>query len=122
MRISDWSSDVCSSDLLRRARAMRPLIDTVDFLYDIHSMQTAVAPLMMAGPLAKGRDLARGVGIPENVVSDEGHAAGKRMRDYGGFGDPASPKNALLVQSDPARERSSAEDRKRTGKGKKRSE
>lgn len=94
---------------LRRARAMRPLIDTADFLYDIHSMQTAVAPLMMAGPLAKGRDLARGVGIPENVVSDEGHAAGKRMRDYGGFGDPDSPKNALLVECGQHWEKSSAD-------------
>jgi hypothetical protein len=27
-----------------------------------------------------------------------GHANGTRMRDYGGFGDPASPKNALLVE------------------------
>ena len=31
-------------------------------------------------------------------MSDTGHANGTRMRDYGGFGDPASPKNALLVE------------------------
>ncbi|MGL4233072.1 MAG: succinylglutamate desuccinylase, partial [Casimicrobium sp.] len=29
---------------------------------------------------------------------DSGHAAGKRLRDYGEFGDPASPKSALLVE------------------------
>jgi hypothetical protein len=52
----------------------------------------------MCGPLEKGRRFALEIGIPETIVSDEGHAAGKRMRDYGGFGDPASPKNALLVE------------------------
>jgi hypothetical protein len=32
------------------------------------------------------------------VVVDAGHAAGKRMRDYGAFIDPASARNALLVE------------------------
>jgi predicted deacylase len=83
---------------LRRARALRPFVDRVDLLLDIHSMQHRTPPLMMAGPLAKGRELARRVGIPELVVSDQGHAAGRRLRDYGGFGDPESPRNALLVE------------------------
>ena len=83
---------------LRRAREIWPLIDQADFLLDIHSMQHATAPLMMAGPLPKGRVLARGVGIPETVVSDAGHAAGRRMRDYLGFAEEASPRNALLIE------------------------
>ena len=83
---------------LRRAREIRPLVDQADFLLDIHSMQHATAPLMMAGPLPKGRTLARGVGIPETVVSDAGHAAGRRMRDYLGFAEEASPRNALLIE------------------------
>jgi predicted deacylase len=83
---------------LRRAREIRPLIDQADFLLDIHSMQHATAPLMMAGPLPKGRALARGVGIPETVVTDSGHAAGRRMRDYMGFANDASARNALLVE------------------------
>jgi len=83
---------------LARARELRPLVDSADFLLDIHSMQQATAPLMMCGPLEKGRRFARDVGVPELIVSDEGHAAGRRMRDYGGFGDPASPKNALLIE------------------------
>ncbi len=81
-----------------RARELRPIIDEVDLLLDIHSMTTFCEPLMLSGPLEKGRELAKTVSIPEYVVCDEGHAAGKRMRDYGGFGDPASPKNALLVE------------------------
>lgn len=83
---------------LARARTVRPHIDTVDLLLDIHSMQQKSPPLMMAGPLAKGRQLAKAVGLPEIVVSDAGHAAGRRMRDYEGFADPASAKNALLVE------------------------
>ena len=83
---------------LRRARQVRPYLDGVDFLLDIHSMQHKTPPLMMAGPLPKGRALARDVGLPELVVTDTGHAAGKRMRDYEGFADPASPKNALLME------------------------
>lgn len=82
----------------KRAKELRPFIDSVDLLLDLHSMQNATAPLYIAGPLAKGRALAHAVGTPALVVSDEGHAAGKRMRDYGGFGDPASEKNALLVE------------------------
>ena len=83
---------------LTRARQIRGLIDTVDMLFDIHSMQHKTPPLMMAGPLAKGRDLARALGMPRHVVCDAGHAAGKRLRDYAGFGDPASPRNALLIE------------------------
>lgn len=83
---------------LTRARAMRPVIDQIDFLLDIHSMHDPHGPVMISGPLDKGIALARQVGVPEFVVADVGHANGTRMRDYGGFGDPASPKAALLVE------------------------
>ena len=86
-----------SAELLR-AREIRPLVADADFLLDIHSMQHATAPLMMAGPLAKGRGLARNVGVPETVVTDAGHTAGRRMRDYLGFSEESSPRNALLVE------------------------
>ena len=83
---------------LRRARIIRPLVDSADLLLDIHSMQHPSEPLLLAGPLAKGRILAAEVGYPALAVCDAGHAAGRRMRDYAGFGDAASPKNALLVE------------------------
>ncbi|MFZ9635058.1 MAG: succinylglutamate desuccinylase, partial [Alphaproteobacteria bacterium] len=108
-----WGLDVLegSRDTVetRRARALRPVVDAADYLLDIHSMQHPTAPLMLCGPLAKGRTWARRVGFPEMVVADAGHAAGKRMRDYGAFGDPASPRNALLVECGQHWERSSAE-------------
>ena len=83
---------------LDRARQIRPLIDTVDWLLDIHSMQHPTEALMLAGPLDKGTALARRTGVPRYVVRDAGHAAGRRLRDYGAFGDPASPKASLLVE------------------------
>lgn len=83
---------------LRRARELRPLIDQVDVMLDLHSMQHPGEPLALAGPLPKGRTLAAQVGTPALVVSDAGHKAGRRLRDYGPFADPARPNNALLVE------------------------
>ncbi len=83
---------------LRRAREVRPWLDTVDLLLDIHSMQSKAAALAMAGLLPKGRELARQVGCPPLVINDQGHSEGLRMRDYGGFADPASPRNAMLIE------------------------
>ncbi|MCK6454486.1 MAG: M14 family metallopeptidase [Alphaproteobacteria bacterium] len=97
-----WSPAVLDGERtsveLRRARELRPYVETVDFLLDIHSMQTTARPLVLSGPLDKGLALARKVGVPELIVVDEGHAAGRRMRDYGRFGDAASANNALLVE------------------------
>jgi hypothetical protein len=94
-KLDDISTD---SSELRRARALRPVIDTVDALLDLHSMHERSAPLIVSGPLDKGIELARALGAPATVISDEGHPEGRRMRDYEGFGDPHSPRNALLVE------------------------
>jgi predicted deacylase len=92
----------------RRARELRPIVDRVDLLLDIHSMQHKTSALTICGPLEKGRGLARELGTPAHIVSDAGHAEGTRMRDYGGFGDPDNPKNALLVECGQHWERASA--------------
>jgi predicted deacylase len=83
---------------LIRARELRPLIDTVDLLLDIHSMTAPSPPLMLAGMCDKSVALARRVGAPEVIMRDAGHADGTRLRDYGRFGDPASPAAALLIE------------------------
>ena len=41
------------------------------------------------------------------MVSDKGHAAGKRLRDYRFFADPADPRNALLIECGQHWEKSS---------------
>jgi len=88
---------------------LRPIVNVADFLLDIHSMQYSTAPLMLAGTLDKSVALARQVGMPELIMCDAGHAAGPRMRDYGGFGDPVSAKTALLIESGQHWERRAAE-------------
>ncbi|MCC1491856.1 succinylglutamate desuccinylase/aspartoacylase family protein [Cognatishimia sp. F0-27] len=87
-----------SSCEVDRARQIRPLIDTVDLMLDVHSMQHKTAPVIVAGPLDKSVALSRRLGTPEIIVADTGHAAGRRLRDYGGFGDPASEKTAVLIE------------------------
>jgi len=94
---------------LARARVLRRFVDAADFLLDIHSMQYATAPLMLAGTLGRSLALARRVGIPELIMCDAGHAAGPRMRDYGAFADPASAKTALLIEAGQHWERRAAE-------------
>jgi succinylglutamate desuccinylase/aspartoacylase family protein len=97
-----WTAEVLegprTSAELTRARELRPFVAAADFLLDIHSMLEPSPPVMICGPLEKGIRIAFDVGVPEHIVSDTGHANGTRMRDYGGFGDAASPKNALLVE------------------------
>ena len=83
---------------VERAREIRPWLDSVDLLLDIHSMQHPSPPLFISGLLPKGRELAEGVGVPNICVGDQGHAEGMRMRDHGGFADPASSRNAVLVE------------------------
>ncbi|MEA2753918.1 MAG: hypothetical protein QOJ54_207 [Aliidongia sp.] len=83
---------------LDRARQIRPLIDRVDYLLDIHSMQHPTDPLMLAGLRGKGVALARRVGVPRFIVRDAGHAAGRRLRDYAGFGEAGTGPAALLVE------------------------
>ena len=43
-----WTTEVLDGNRdsveLKRARELRPIVDTVDFLQDIHSMQTVTPP------------------------------------------------------------------------------
>ncbi|WP_323795988.1 succinylglutamate desuccinylase/aspartoacylase domain-containing protein [Nisaea sp.] len=97
-----WDLDILDSDThsLERARAreIRPIVDEADFLLDIHSMQNATEPLVLAGRHEKGPLLAERVGAPGLIVQDAGHASGRRMRDYSFFNDPGDPRSSLLVE------------------------
>ena len=81
-----------------RANEVKNIVSQVDYLLDIHSMQKPCVPLMMAGMLYKGIDFARNVGMRMPIISDSGHNEGMRMRDYFGFSNKESKKNALLVE------------------------
>jgi predicted deacylase len=83
---------------LRRARDLRPFVDAADLLLDIHSMSGPCRPLMVCGTVDKNAAYARELGVPGDLLIDTGHPAGLRMVERGGFGDPASPKKALLIE------------------------
>lgn len=84
---------------LARAREIRALIETVDVLLDLHSMLWPSVPLMLSGEAARGRELAFGIGVPELVVADAGHASGRRLIDHPRFTDAASHAAAVLVEA-----------------------
>jgi hypothetical protein len=84
---------------LDRAREIRPFLETVDVLLDLHSMLWPSDPLILSGGSDKGRRLALGIGVPELVVADHGHASGRRIIDYGRFADPDSTAAAALVEA-----------------------
>jgi len=71
-----------------------------------------VSPMRVSHVLKGDRpvtaELALRLGTPAHLVCDAGHAAGRRMRDYGAFADDASPKNALLIECGQHWERASA--------------
>ncbi len=98
---------------LRRARALRPFVDSADWLLDLHSMREPCRPIMVCGAQGRGGEksaaFARRIGVPGDLLIDTGHPAGLRMIERGGFGDPASPRTAVLIECGQHWERSSAE-------------
>ena len=108
-----WSDDALfgprDSAELRRARELRPFVDAADYLLDLHSMHEPCRPIMVCGMLDKGAAFARKVGVPADLLIDTGHPAGLRMRDRGGFGDPNSARNALLIECGQHWEKSSVD-------------
>jgi predicted deacylase len=97
-----WADDVIfgsrDSLELRRARELVRFVDSADFLLDIHSMHEPCRPIMVCGMLDKHLELARGIGLPADLLIDTGHPAGLRMRDRGAFNEPARPHQAVLIE------------------------
>ena len=97
-----WTLDILDGTRqtadLSRARELRPVYDATEYLLDLHSMTDPCLPLALAGQQQKGLELAFAIGMPEHVIIDGGHKAGRRLRDYAAFDDPASPRNALLLE------------------------
>ena len=64
------------SSELRRARVLRPLLESADVVLDLHSMLWPSDPLLLVGSqVAEG--MALRLGAPPLVVSDSGHEAGR---------------------------------------------
>jgi len=94
---------------LRRARELRPFVDAADYLLDLHSMHEPCRPIMVCATSEKSAAFARKVGVPADLLIDTGHPAGLRMMERGGFGDPKSPKTAVLIECGQHWEKSAAD-------------
>lgn len=84
---------------LERARALMPFVQRATHLLDLHSMHEPCAPLMVTGLLPRNIAFAQALRTCAQVVADEGHADGVRMRDHGEFGDPQGARIALLLEA-----------------------
>jgi len=112
-----WGDDALNgprdSAELRRARELRPFVDAADFVLDLHSMHEPCRPIMVCGAGGKGGEksaaLARRIGVPADLLIDTGHPAGLRMIERGPFGDPSSPKTAVLIECGQHWEKSAAD-------------
>jgi len=97
-----WDPALLDSDAdgveLDRARALRGWLEGVDYLLDLHSTQQPAPPFTIAGRLARSVDFARAIGFPRIVIEDMPHAAGKRLRDWPAFENPAGHRTALVVE------------------------
>jgi succinylglutamate desuccinylase len=87
------------SSELKRARELRPLIDRVDILADLHSMLWDSDPLILSGAPGKAARLGLGVGLPQVVVADAGHEGGRRLIDYARFAAPDTHPAAVLIEA-----------------------
>jgi len=92
---------------LRRARQLQPFVDAADYLLDLHSMHEPCRPIMVCGTSEKSAAFSRKLGVPGDLLIDTGHPAGLRMMERGGFGDPASPRTAVLIECGQHWEKSS---------------
>lgn len=97
-----WSDEALSGSRdtveLRRARELRPFVDAADYLLDLHSMTEPCEAIMVCGRSEKAVAFARRIGIPGVLLLDTGHPSGLRMIERGGFGEPSSPRTAVLIE------------------------
>lgn len=87
-----------NSSELQRARVLRPIFDSVDYLLDIHSMSTLSEPILLCNGLRSERALARNMTYPRTVACGSGHIVGKRLIEYTPFNDAGNDKTALLIE------------------------
>lgn len=78
---------------LRRARALRPLLDDADLVLDLHSMFWPGDPLILSGGAEAALDLAMQAGEPGLVLADPGHEGATRLIDY----PPLARRGAALL-------------------------
>ncbi len=85
---------------VRRARELRPVVDTVDYLLDIHTMQGRGAPVALMRGKKTALELVSNItGIPFVLTGTMHQAERLRLRDYARFGDPGSDCVAIQLEA-----------------------
>ena len=84
---------------LKRARQIRPCVERATHLLDLHSMHEIAPPLLVTGTLERNIDFAQALQTASQVIIDNGHADGVRMRDYGAFAEAGNQRIALLLEA-----------------------
>ena len=82
----------------RRCQDLLPFLQATDFLLDLHSMTLEGPPLVLTGLMPRARQFAEQLCIGDYLIADPGHAAGRRMRDFGRFCGPNAHHTALLLE------------------------
>jgi hypothetical protein len=97
-----WAADVLEAPTRsrehERAKMLRPLIDKIDHILDLYSMQTPSSALALAGTTEKCLATCMAIGVPAHILVDAGHAAGVRLREYQPFVNPASKRSAVIIE------------------------
>jgi predicted deacylase len=98
-----WRDEILDADRssveAARARAMRPLVASVDRLLDLHSTWHALEPFFVVPGLPRSRALADALGFPacQLVLQNVSHE-GAHLIDYGRFRDPDAQAASLIVE------------------------
>jgi predicted deacylase len=98
-----WSTELLDgsedSPELRRARAMREVVQAADHLLDIHSTAQDVEPFWVYPAFERNGQVALSVGVPQiHLVMPNGLGSGTPLIQYGAFGTPQHHGGAMVVE------------------------
>ncbi|WP_376087356.1 succinylglutamate desuccinylase/aspartoacylase family protein [Roseomonas sp. CCTCC AB2023176] len=94
----EWLDGPRDSAEIRRARELRPVVESADILIDLHSMLWPSDPLVLCGRTSRARALALSLAGPEIVVAEDAHPEGGRLLDHADFAAEDGHRTALLVE------------------------
>ncbi|MCU4117988.1 succinylglutamate desuccinylase/aspartoacylase family protein [Variovorax sp. N23] len=98
-----WSAEMLDgtedSPELRRARALRPVIDAADYILDIHSTSQDVVPFWVYPAYERNAEVALAVGLPAvHLVMPNGLGSGTPLIQYGRHGETDGKGAAMVVE------------------------
>ena len=96
---SDWLDGAVDSPELRRARAMRPVMDAADHILDIHSTSQDVEPFWVYPGFDRNASVALAIGMPNiHLVMPNGlGGSGPPLIQYARFGEAGGNTGTAMV-------------------------